>query len=464
MPGRSRNAAVTAMPKTASIACLLMTCWLAWSSPVALAGDGQPDPLFEGNGKAVVGFSEMGNPVPATGSAVKILPDGKILLGGYWFSPALSSNVITLARLTADGYPDISFGNTGIVYQALPDTAEMGYLLNLALQPDGKILLMGIYGNRAFLARTNANGSLDSSFGQGGRLFYPATSSDQAAFGAGAILASGHIFISGTYYDEEASSAGLLNVLFDASGALLAAQVITDVPAPFYDAAMLVQDDGKVVIASSASPQCAVVRVNVGSSSLGLDGSFGVGGIAPLNWNQGGSNFCHAIAQQRDGRLIVAGEALRSDDGIRAMVTRLQADGSPDAAFGKKAFSVVSSASHMLNDFENVLIQNDGRIVLTGSVDTNDVTHDIDFAALRLQSDGTLDATFGATTPYSSIGKVVVGFETGSNPSADNTRAAVLQGNRVVMAGTRQRSDNGIDQFAVLRLQNDAIFANDCEN
>ena len=455
---------MTATSKFFHIARRLALCWLAWSSPVALAGDGEPDPRFAGNGKAVVGYSESGSPVPATASAVKILPDGKLLLGGFWFSPTGVSNRISLARLTPDGDPDMSFGSAGIVYQVLPDVAEMAYLDNLVLQPDGKILLMGSYGNRAFLARANANGSLDTSFGQGGRLFYPANATDHAAFGAGAVLASGRIFISGNYYDANSASAGLLNLLVDTDGGVVATQVITDVPVPQYDAAMLVQDDGKVVIAASASPQCAVVRVNVGSSSLSLDGSFGVGGIAPLNWNQGSSNFCHAIAQQHDGTLIVAGEARRTDDGLRAMVTRLLSNGSVDPAFGRKAFSFVSSGANVLNDFQNALIQNDGRIVLTGTVDTADASHDTDFAALRLQSDGTLDATFGASTPFSSLGKVVVGFETTSNPSADYTYAAVLQNNRVVMVGARERSDNGVNQFAVLRLQNDALFANGYED
>lgn len=462
--GPSGDTAVIATSQKFHIARRLALCWLSLSSPVALAGDGQPDPSFAGNGKAVVGFSLAGTPATATGSAVKILPDGKILLGGYWFNPTLMRNLASLARLTPNGDPDTSFGSGGIVYQVLPDTAEMTYLENLVLQPDGKILLMGTYGTRAFLARVDANGALDTGFGQGGRLYYPATGNDHATFGAGAMLASGHIFISGNYYDAGSSSAGLLNILFDGNGNLLTAQVVSDVQVPLYDGAMLVQDDGKVVVASSASPQCAVVRVNVGPSSLSLDGSFGVGGIAPLDWNQGSSNFCNAIAQQRDGRLIIAGEAQRADDGIRAVVTRLLTDGSVDPAFGKKAFSFVSSAPHILNAFQSVLIQNDGRIVLAGSAYTNDPTHDIDFAALRLQPDGTLDATFGASTPFSSIGKVMVGFETTAKASPDNCYAAVLQNNRVVMVGSRERSDMNVDQFAVLRLQNDAIFANSYEN
>jgi uncharacterized delta-60 repeat protein len=72
---------------------------------------------------------------------------------------------IRLARFLPSGRLDPAFGGDGIVaWRALPHS---GGFQSLAVQPDGKILVGG-YGGGFHLVRFRADGSLDTSFGQGG--------------------------------------------------------------------------------------------------------------------------------------------------------------------------------------------------------------------------------------------------------------------------------------------------------
>jgi uncharacterized delta-60 repeat protein len=98
--------------------------------------------------------------------ALAVQPDGKVLAGGY-VQNADKSYRMGLVRLLADGSLDKSFAAV-----ASPDTAA---IYTISLQPDGKIIIGGytnshlairpyVFGQRAFVARLNPNGSYDPSF------------------------------------------------------------------------------------------------------------------------------------------------------------------------------------------------------------------------------------------------------------------------------------------------------------
>jgi uncharacterized delta-60 repeat protein len=151
-------------------------------SAVALARynpNGSLDPSFGSNGTVTTAFKKS----TGTARAVAIQADGKILAAGGVESLVQPPNNFTmhfaLERYTTSGSLDQSFGNGGIVVTA-PftgtgltsswDTADA-----MALQADGKILVAGTTNgtsgnNDIALARYNANGSLDTSFGSGGKV------------------------------------------------------------------------------------------------------------------------------------------------------------------------------------------------------------------------------------------------------------------------------------------------------
>jgi uncharacterized delta-60 repeat protein len=116
-----------------------------------LTPNGDLDNSFNGNGKATV---------PGTVGALAVQSDGKIVVGGG------SGGNFTAARFDTDGNLDQSFGSGG---RASVDFGTNADAVNdIAIQPDGKIILAG-EGNGFEVARLQPNGSLDSTFGNGGK-------------------------------------------------------------------------------------------------------------------------------------------------------------------------------------------------------------------------------------------------------------------------------------------------------
>lgn len=109
----------------------------------------------------------------AQGEDVILQPDGKIVIGGGEFSSGHEK--LLLVRYNSDGTPDTSFGNGGVV---TTDVDPLGAQINaLVLQPDGKIVAGGFVVTSAqspfpfsqfLLARYNADGTLDDTFGDQG--------------------------------------------------------------------------------------------------------------------------------------------------------------------------------------------------------------------------------------------------------------------------------------------------------
>ena len=142
--------------------------------PILLFGDGAGslDPAF-GTGGKVTTFSGTN----ALGHAVAIQTDGKIVEAGYIRIHSIYE--FALARYNANGSMDTSFGTGGIVVTAIGSDA---YATSLAIQSDGKIIEAGCSGADFVLVRYNANGSLDTSFGTGGIVETANGSSDPMTF------------------------------------------------------------------------------------------------------------------------------------------------------------------------------------------------------------------------------------------------------------------------------------------
>ena len=107
-------------------------------SPTARAAEGLLDPTFGSGGFTILNEPES----PKEGLAdVVVLPDGKILAGGT----RGSSEGFLLARYNADGTPDLSFGPNGI--RVLPDTNTAGTprgINEIALLGDGRVVAAGL--------------------------------------------------------------------------------------------------------------------------------------------------------------------------------------------------------------------------------------------------------------------------------------------------------------------------------
>jgi trimeric autotransporter adhesin len=161
-----------------------------------------------------------------------------------------------VAKFNSDGTDDTSFGVNGIT------TTDMGtaydYSKAIAIQADGKVIIAGNVFNSTSsydfaIARYNNDGSLDTSFGNAGKVITLGTSADYAE--AIAIQVDGKIIVSGTASDSQGinfasiryNSDGSLDTTFGHQG-----KVRTSVNSSSYGYATAIQTDGKIVVSGDA--------------------------------------------------------------------------------------------------------------------------------------------------------------------------------------------------------------------
>jgi uncharacterized delta-60 repeat protein len=278
-----------------------------------------PDGTFDSSfgppnhGWAIVGFTQNGNSSQDFVGALALQPDGKIVVAGS--TSAGNNDDFAMIRFNADGTLDPSFGTNGGTVTAFGSGDDV--VNAIALQPDGKILLIGrsVNGsvNHFALARYNADGRLDDSFGTAGRVLTPVGSSGSGVATAvqiqpdGKIVAGGYAFNNNTYDFAMVryNSNGSLDSAFDKDG-----KVTTPMENRndgIYDLAL--QADGKIVAAGYSNvlnSDFAIARYNADGT---LDPSFGQNGKRVLK-SGGSTDFIFDIALQSDGKIAVAGSAL----------------------------------------------------------------------------------------------------------------------------------------------------------
>lgn len=237
----------------------VMTATDADYAVVRYKSDGALDSSFNGTGIAVYSNSSVQSEMCM---AIKLQPDGKIVLGGYSGTPGVFGWHFTVIRLNADGTPDLTFGVSGRQTIPIADAFDNG--MSLALQPDGKIIVAGYTStvaapkNNFSMARFLANGSADASFGIGGKVITAIGASDDYARAvsvqmdgkivlAGQTVASSRLDFAIVRYNSD----GALDTSFNATG-----KVITDVSMEGRDNMandMVIQPDGKILVAGTAA-------------------------------------------------------------------------------------------------------------------------------------------------------------------------------------------------------------------
>jgi uncharacterized delta-60 repeat protein len=376
--------------------------------------DGTFDATF-GNGGIVL--QPIGTPTIAdVGTSVALQPDGKILVAG-WTSIGNGQD-FAIARFNANGTLDTSFSGDGIALAAIGAGTANDQALHLAVQSDGKIVLVGFTQPAVVppgggpqdvaMARYNANGTLDTTFGTGGIVISPispagAIDAAQAVLSQpdGSILVAGYAFSSTTAQDFALlryTSTGVLDTTFGGGDGIVTTAVV-----PFADSArsILQQLDGRIVIAGTASQipgsDFALARYNTDGT---LDTAFGVGGIVTTSIAAGTSVETGAsVAQQADGKLLIGGFTTANGSNDFAIV-RYHANGTIDTTFGTNGIVITNIAStstgvQSQDTVVSIAVQADGKIVLAGhSTATNGAP--FDFALARYNTDGSLDAAFRA--------------------------------------------------------------------
>ena len=356
-------------------------------------GDGSLDPSFGDldplnpplrRGYAVTYISDTGDQV----NDVLLQPDGKIVVVG-----SAGSGEMAAVRYNNDGTLDSNFGTAGKVLVAfggkLPAMAN-----SVAIQSDWKIVLGGygsVQSNRQFaLARLNPNGSLDSSFGTGGKLMVnpsgarngenngrdvalqriPATTGEERIVLSGFSRTSSQAAYEWTLMRFKPN--GATDTTFGSSG------VVKTTFLGFGDQAdsVAIDSSNRIIAAGNTNTgdasQCtayvqdaAVVRYTENGA---LDASFG-GGKQTLDV-YGGRDLPMGLALQADGKIVLAGISWSSDITLsHALVARFNLDGSLDTSFGPSGNGVITTSANKdhTEGWALALQPWDGKIVVAGN-------------------------------------------------------------------------------------------------
>ncbi len=378
--------------------------------PVAQAADGDLDPTFGSGGKVTTDFN--GTDVA---NALAIQSDSKIVAGGY-ASDADGNSAFALARYTTAGTLDGSFGSGGKVTTGF-DGKDAA--LALGIQSDGKIVAAGntytgTNDHSDFaLARYTITGTLDTTFSGGGK-FKTDFNGQYDSANALSIQSDGKIIAAGTAFDAVGANSDFALARYTITGTLdssfgAGGKVTTDIFGSYDTAyALAIQSDGKIVVAGHGQhavgdpSDFALARYTITGT---LDTTFGTGGKVTTDFN-GKYDLATALAIQSDGKIVVAGYALNSDGLTYDLaLARYNANGTLDGSFG--------SGGKVTTDFNGksdralaLRIQSDGKIVVAGNA-LNSAGNDSDFALVRYTRSGALDGSFGAggkvTTDFAGI-------------------------------------------------------------
>jgi uncharacterized delta-60 repeat protein len=320
-------------------------------------------------------------------SGMALAADGKIVVAGY--SSSTGNDDFAVARYNSDGSLDATFDGDGKLTTSIGATSD-DRAYGVAVQADGKIVVVGVGGSHFAVVRYLSNGTLDPTFGTGGKVTTSVGSYSDAASSV-ALQADGKIVVAGWANSGQGNDFavarynvdGSLDTSFGGDGAVTAVIGSRD-DMPYF---LAIQKDGKIVLAgqsldSSRYSQIALARFNPDGT---LDTSFdGDGRITTsMGWSNDKADW---VTVQADGRILVAGTS-----GYHAALLRYNADGTLDTSFdgdGKLAASFGGS-----QDYGVAVAQlADGKIVVAGSSSTSG--GDYDFALARFNSDGTPDTGF----------------------------------------------------------------------
>lgn len=373
---------------------------------------------------------------------IEVQPDGKIIVAGV---TATGYKDFAVARFNSTGSLDTTFDSDGVAEIAFGPYDDVPF--DVAVQPDGKILIAGLkeivhLGDSDFaVARLNSNGSLDPYFG-----FFGKTTSSFSSQGDIArsikLQPDGKIVLGGignlAFALARLDTSGFLDSTFDGDGKLT-----TTFPGTTGNTirSIAIQADGRI-LGLGASPESsnsrnfATVRYNSNGS---IDTSFDGDGIVFTNSVTGSSSLAD-IKQQSDGKIVGTGWVNWNGD-RDFVITRYTSAGAIDTLFGIGGFNWVSFSSYSKDTANAMAIQNDGKIVVVGDSFLGTTSQ---FAVARLISAGSPDTTFDAD------GKVLLSLGT----SAEANAVAVQSDGKILVGGTALTGGlSGVYRSVIARLK-----------
>lgn len=300
------------------------------------------------------------------------------------------------------GTIDESFGGTGIVFTDFDN--DFNSITKVLIQDDEKIIVCGFTGytfssQSCNLARYYSNGDIDKTFGQGGSVSFSlggdvSQALDMALAPDGKILVTGYATDGPTNDFSTAcfTSSGVLDASFGNNGIKK-----TDLGHNEIANSILVQDDGKIVILGQITyvggeTNMAICRYLANGNT---DVGFGTNGHIVYDLNNGSIDMPKGLVMHL-GKILACSFAFNgnSSDYDALVLARFNMDGSPDVSFAVAGFSLLDGLTidgMFLYPETDVAVAPDDKIVVSAHVNSLD---GLDFAIFRFQSNGYPDLSF----------------------------------------------------------------------
>jgi uncharacterized delta-60 repeat protein len=406
----------------------LIALLLGAAAPATSSAGGELDPSFGTNGKVVTGVTDQRD----YAETAAIDPAGRTVVGGNTTNATLSGSQpadgAAIVRYENDGDLDSSFSEDG---KALPTDTEILRrleLVDLVIQPDGKVVVAGMLQKDFALARLDADGTPDGSFSGDGLVRLQPT---RHAWPEALVeTPSGKLLLVGDSWQGivlvRFTESGRRDRSFSGDGVRIAKRLRQKLGYPV-DATG--QPDGRLLIAGA---DFNIARLK---PSGRMDRSFSGNGLAGTLFPHGDDQD-NAIALQDDGRIVLTGSLVKSDEGGDILTSfvaaaRFRHGGSVDESFsrdGRKTFGFAGS----YNDGNAVAELSGSRLAFGGTAQGSQ------FGVAVLEQNGAF------ATAFSGDGRTTVSFP---HPPPDDyhgdafgdfgSSVAVQPDGRFVVAGTQ---------------------------
>ena len=300
---------------------------------------GALDPSFNGDGEATVNF---GGGVTAYANNLAVQPDGKTVVVG-----SSSTQDFAVARFNIDGTLDTTFGSNHTGTALTPGSGPSDATA-VAIQSDGKIVVAGSTGDTdAFeVVRYNANGTLDTSFDHDGKV----------TFNFGTFISDG-----------------------------------------YHVSAIAIQGDGKIVVGGIVrrgsiaveSDEFALARLNTNGS---LDTSFDGDGKKTISF---GNDDTLSSLLIRGTTILAVGTSGGGSPASKVAIAAITNTGGMDNTFNADGKFTAVFPGDTYSTARAALVQSDGKIVIVGAGGVNE-NSPLDLEMARFNANGGEDTTFGA--------------------------------------------------------------------
>ena len=426
---------IISLSRLAAFAAIMLDCPAVWPGYGQSADDG-----FNPNIRGSV-------------YAVAVQADGKVIVGGQ-FNEVGGVPRTNLVRLNIDGSVDAGF-NPGASEDSCPGC---GAVYRLAIQPDRKILVGGRFAMvagepRTNLARLNANGSVDTDFTAGASGGYELhTAIYLSAVSALAVQPDGKILVGGIF----TNLGGLPRMNIGRLHANGTVDLGFNPDADHRVRELTLQPDGQILVGGDFKFVGGLPRSNIGR--LRADGSVdeffnpGVGGGAAGCFGQ---TWISSLMVQPDGKILAGGLFCKIGGQWHRSIARLNSDGSADTAFDSGDTGLAISNAPVV-----LALQPDGKILVGGDIDHLAGQPRLHLG--RLKADGTLDAGFNPGADrwvncfaVQADGKILVGgqFTTLGGAQRSGLARLHLDGSLdATLSSTFRGNNSGIDSSSNFRV------------